>query len=291
MGATLLLTDRLARYRAFRPRASYAMALSFDPNPRADLEALLRQVLDAHAEATAVLRQYTGELAASPSSAARAQRLVQAWSNDYGAQILALNAADPNAPVPSGMTLEMSQDDAQALVRGLWADATLGLGLYQNGRIFRAIDQGDWDANDARRDLQHKLDVCRLLLGLHEDGSLARTFGAGGSGVAGLGALGLTWVGVAIVVAIIAAVAAVLISLGQSLFESYQRWQRFDALCAQAKEDGDHDTVEQCRSTVSAIPKPPDYGTTAILAGAAVLTVYLLATFTLPKLLASRKGS
>lgn len=282
------VTQRLARYRAFQKGPSAQKLYDAGAGPsRVELEAKLQQVLAAYQEARAALGTYTSKLTTSVSDARSASRILQAWSNDYGSAIAQAAQQNPDGAVPDQMALAMSPSDAQALLRALYSDATVGIGLYENGTMFLEMDQGRWSAAEIARDLDHRLQVCKTLVGTYEDGSMGRAFQA----KAALNGLGepVSLTTALIILGVVLIVAYFLATTARDLFESWGRQAEFKRICQDAERRGDTDTTQRCLSTVANIPDPDAGAKNAIWAGAAALGLYLVVTYGIPAIMRARE--
>lgn len=289
---------RLSSLRAFWPRSTYLQAIvpqGFAPfaaeaDPRAGLEALVNQVLDAHAEAAAAIDRNGGSVQFSSVNASRALDTIAAWRNDHASELDALAKLPADTVVPDSLRLKLAPDEARAFVASLWITAHSGIGLYETGMALRAMEQGDpdWTPAKVNADLNNRLTACRLLAGMDAEGSLGPAMQGKPNAMTGLNGLGLTGLEIAIIIGIVVAIVGLFATYLHYKNDNYEQKQRIEAqqkLCAEARTKGDRATVDACNRSILEKPFSLDTGTVAILTVGGVALVWLLATFTLPKLL------
>lgn len=282
---------RLSRLRAFWPSSTYLSAIAppgfaaAEADPRAGLEALVNQVLDANAEARAAIARTGQSLTVSSSKAKSALAAIQAWRNDNAAELDALAKLPADTVVPDNLRLRLPPDEARAFVSALWYDATVGIGLYETGFAMRAMEQGDpeWTAEQIRADLGARLQSYRLLLAMDAEGSLAPALSGQGAPAGGVSGLGITWQVGLLIFGIVVAVVGLLMYFANRGYETWARWQRYDSLCDAAKKSGDSATIKACQETVTNIPQPTDPATVAIMVAGGVAFAFIFTYFVIPK--------
>lgn len=282
---------RLSRLRAFWSSSTYLSAIAppgfaaAEADPRAGLEALVNQVLDANAEARAAIARTGQSLTVSSSKAKSALAAIQAWRNDNAAELDSLAKLPADTVVPDNLRLRLPPDEARAFVSALWYDATVGIGLYETGFAMRAMEQGDpdWTAEQIRADLGARLQSYRLLLAMDAEGSLASALSGQGAPAGGVSGLGITWQVGLLIFGIVVAVVGLLMYFANRGYETWARWQRYDSLCDAAKKSGDSATIKACQETVTNIPQPTDPATVAIMVAGGVAFAFIFTYFVIPK--------
>lgn len=276
-----------------------------EPDPLAALQDDIDLTLAAAQDVGARLQPYAARMTLDRSSAQAGMVELQGWLNDHRDVL----SAPADTALPQDACAYLQDSQARALVSWLWLDASDGLALYSSGSIRRAVLAGEMSEADARSDLARRRQTLQLLTAFDEQGTVVTAFtaSAAASAANGLGSptivapvaaplaaptVALTiapwFVAVGVLVIGIAAVGYFVYRYFSEEATRTRDYENLQKLCDKAEASGDADTVAQCRKKLLDAPianKPPDPFETAVWVGGGVLLIYLLTTYTAPKLL------
>lgn len=266
------LVARIVRTPAFTPTMTLA---------KIDAIALIKSDVELR------LAKYMSRVEMDPTSAAKAMREMQAWSNDHGPAVANL---PPNSLMPEGMRPELPQDQARNWVSSVFFGAVYGFNFFQDGTVRRKIAEGSMTEAQAQDDLEYRRTSFQLLTAMDESGDLARIFGKAGVGLepVTIGAIAV------VAVAVIAIVGVLVYQHYEHAHIRSENMAQFKAWCEEAKkkaEGGDSSAQEAFKECVKNV-KPPEPARdpieTALYVLGGVLGLYVIGYYVVPKLIAYR---